>query len=665
MEGFYKNKYLKYKQKYLEGGECVNCPKIGFEQHYNECWHDSLSTILLFSDDFSESIQNILKPDFDAKMLIKIVQAKPDIYPTYFMPPNINESSGDFDKFIEYAKIYLTNLNKLYQNELKPIKERTDVKNISIACVSRIHDITNINKIQIKKYKRNEHRGDYTDNIINTCIYNYFLRTDEKSKYLVLNDFNLENSSSEELKSLLELLPKCFGIFIGLNSIENNSGHATGFFTCKNKQYFFDNNGISDDPANKKTFIEFRWKEYLIGKVKELIESKDKSYTIISDFTNTFGSKYLRNYLVKNLVLYVTHEITDANTYYKNNYKNFVELVKFSSPKLTSILSTYDTDEKTLNSLLFNCVRNNNHEVLKAIVTKNKIDVTKPRLDNESLLFCAVSSTDYLNETIKYLLQFKFDLNETIHDDIFNYNIFLKGVLMNNIEFISLLLTKNKSVININYVTKDNASGLFLAILENSPQMVELLLKNGIDYKIEKHTPHYNISPLKMAIQYNVYEENFNDIMEHKKITDIKILDEKIAQIESIPLSENKKIIQLLLNAGAGKTEKDILDIFIFALEYNNLEAISLILDPKYNLSINVNEVINFPIEYSTKAIENLNKKTYIYMAVKSKDEQRNEKIFDLLLQKRPNKKSIQYAIKLCKENEKPNLLKKLLAFKV
>ena len=46
MEEFYKNKYLKYKQKYFNGGVCKNCAKVGFEQHRGECWHDAFSTIL-------------------------------------------------------------------------------------------------------------------------------------------------------------------------------------------------------------------------------------------------------------------------------------------------------------------------------------------------------------------------------------------------------------------------------------------------------------------------------------------------------------------------------------------------------------------------------------------------------------------------------------------
>ena len=112
MEEYYKNKYLKYKQKYLEGGDCTNCAKVGFEQHHSECWHDAFSTIMLFSDNFSEGIQKIFSPDFNAAMRIRRVTNNTEMFPKYFLPPNISDSGDEFEKFCSFANTYLTNLNK-------------------------------------------------------------------------------------------------------------------------------------------------------------------------------------------------------------------------------------------------------------------------------------------------------------------------------------------------------------------------------------------------------------------------------------------------------------------------------------------------------------------------------------------------------------------------
>ena len=56
-------KYLKYKNKYINlknqiGG--VVCLDDGFVQHYSECWHDSLLTALLLSNEFGDKIQSII-----------------------------------------------------------------------------------------------------------------------------------------------------------------------------------------------------------------------------------------------------------------------------------------------------------------------------------------------------------------------------------------------------------------------------------------------------------------------------------------------------------------------------------------------------------------------------------------------------------------------------
>ena len=71
----YKNKYLKYKQKYLElkynqKGSAM-CLKYGLQQHHGECWHDSLSMLMLQSNTTSDVfIQNIRENDFDRKKIL-------------------------------------------------------------------------------------------------------------------------------------------------------------------------------------------------------------------------------------------------------------------------------------------------------------------------------------------------------------------------------------------------------------------------------------------------------------------------------------------------------------------------------------------------------------------------------------------------------------------
>jgi hypothetical protein len=121
----YKKKYLKYKQKYinlkssLKGGACNRCPILGFSQHYEECWHDTLSTIMLFSDGICEIIQ----PIFENNIETIIIQINKNIdenkIPEYYLPFNIESSDKEF--FKNEVNQYIRQLYFRYHNEYKDI----------------------------------------------------------------------------------------------------------------------------------------------------------------------------------------------------------------------------------------------------------------------------------------------------------------------------------------------------------------------------------------------------------------------------------------------------------------------------------------------------------------------------------------------------------------
>ena len=64
----YYQKYLKYKNKYLDlkqnitGGAYTGpvCINKGFRQHKGECWHDAISMALMYADEFKEMSQERL-----------------------------------------------------------------------------------------------------------------------------------------------------------------------------------------------------------------------------------------------------------------------------------------------------------------------------------------------------------------------------------------------------------------------------------------------------------------------------------------------------------------------------------------------------------------------------------------------------------------------------
>jgi len=119
----YKQKYLKYKKKYLElkGGSI--CSKSPLHQHSGECWSDSIQAIFLYHDLFSDEIQKLMylfyinKEDIMVQYLLNLIKYKKDNI--YHSLVNINMDDDDArDKFIEYAKIILKNISMRFINRV-------------------------------------------------------------------------------------------------------------------------------------------------------------------------------------------------------------------------------------------------------------------------------------------------------------------------------------------------------------------------------------------------------------------------------------------------------------------------------------------------------------------------------------------------------------------
>ena len=90
----------------LTGG--ANCPQIGYSQHFGECWHDALSTSLLYSDIISDDIQELFNTNTNIHSIIdRINKSK-----AYLIPINIDY---DIPKQYELFSIIYYNffLNKI------------------------------------------------------------------------------------------------------------------------------------------------------------------------------------------------------------------------------------------------------------------------------------------------------------------------------------------------------------------------------------------------------------------------------------------------------------------------------------------------------------------------------------------------------------------------
>jgi hypothetical protein len=312
----HKQKYLKYKKKYLNlqkessklqliGG--AKCPTIGFVQHSGECWHDALSTIMLYSDNVADHIQRIF--DTNGGHTFKVDDCISSAIRNNPLPLPFNIEEKDMKSFIESAEEYIRNLYHRYNNEkLKPQpyvrmpirlseadseaalrreatsstgRPRRNSYNESLLCTRELFHFTNINLINGTRWYEHSHLGTdlhYSSiiNLFNYFLLNYYPRTlqvkKEPAKYLSFEIFDLSKimflsdarvilANIDEIlapfKELLKLFndnlcgilcslipQKAYFNFTTTGKLENTSGHAVSFFTCDGEDKFYDNNGV-------------------------------------------------------------------------------------------------------------------------------------------------------------------------------------------------------------------------------------------------------------------------------------------------------------------------------------------------------------------------------------------------------------------------------------
>jgi hypothetical protein len=281
----YKSKYLKYKNKYLKLKGGAICPNIGFRNHLGECWHDSYSMILLYSDGIGDYIQNLFdrNPFSTSEEFINDIIEFGNYYmPDFFLPLHIYKNNpDDMSVFNDTAMMYLDNLYKRYINNKRDIQKADKPKKPgmlyrqtsleeTIFCTQNIFKLLKYrNKSTDYSYDIDNHGSGYTDVVFFITYINYFLlnyilpeeRTQEKiykipTKYVRVEFFNFliifkgapsidkNTQIITTLTHINSLIDKSFGVTIDSVSKENQESHKQAFFTCSKEDFFYDDNGF-------------------------------------------------------------------------------------------------------------------------------------------------------------------------------------------------------------------------------------------------------------------------------------------------------------------------------------------------------------------------------------------------------------------------------------
>lgn len=323
----YKNKYIKYKTKYLQikgqfGGTLeelqrkitytdVKCTNPGdiFHQHEGECWSDSMQMLLCFSDELKSSVQTKLF-NLTPKEIIEMAYLQnrekylAPIYRRNSAEPTLNDKAIKMEKRLEH---YLDLLQKRLCIHFDDISDIPQCRHIAVD-----DDICPIKETYGKYLVTNE-KENY--------IYEYPDLTDNEKQYRILNKLKKQRSeitgigtavkalklinkkttstdhgaTATEQNIIFNILSFCLlnqdivlntkntsPYELTLEDIEQSLGmivgtpeHATCFYVC-DKSLFYYNDNLGK--------LRFNWKNVL----KKYLEYKNTHYLILSAIDNKY-----------------------------------------------------------------------------------------------------------------------------------------------------------------------------------------------------------------------------------------------------------------------------------------------------------------------------------------------------------------------------------------
>ena len=595
----HKQKYLKYKQKYINlkkiiGGKiCEICPKKGFIQHSGECWHDAFSMILLYTDDLSDDIHELFNKWLSDETLINsYVESMFESYDArkYLLSPNIDY----FDDNIKLnIKDYIFNLFRRYKRELEYQKSdltketkklyKQESQEFSLNCIKKSFYLNKINMSQ--KYAiypdfdaGHGGRSDY--NYLNKSIINFMFAKTKKIQMIHISIKDLINKRDFDLIKIQKLIKscKCLQIDLRLDQIADiHSYHSFGFFVCNNESIFYDDN-IGELFPDRISIRYIDWKSILL----QYFQSYDTLININDIFTTCCA--YYKDYPYKDITAMTFYYLDDldSNDYYytpgihclfenkqsidywnnklidimtgKNSYFNlYEELNKFSlAPQILDILLDYNYEfDINLYNHLEIAIENNNIKKFNKILRYPTLDINK-------------------------------------------YDIVVEMCNRNNTDIIKILLLHPQ--LNLSKEHDRNAPILYL-IANKNIEIIKLFIND----------PRYNIylihnfgTILHALISYIELNDISKDIISRGIDINVKDFNDMLA-IHNAMFNNNKEIFDILYDIYLTYDKNILVDLFIniYSIDINDE-----IFDDKFSDDIELKKTeINYYINKIKKLI--------------------------------------------------------------
>jgi len=669
MQDYY-YKYIKYKNKYINllknnnsliGGlnkdnieklkgilakyhtdftPITYCDKRGFKQHNGECWHDTIQTLFCFSDALKNQVQKRLL-NLTAEDIVEFAFLKErDKYLPYIYKHNESNLKRVKDKLIIYIKL-------LQQRLCMYLSYDESIKISSKLCNSNadLCPIINPNMMlgTITPPRSTSPVGfENTQNLnVQPVIKNKITRRNStfisvegsltafeitRNKDIFRSGDEYDGGTLKEDIILVNLLSFIFvddpyvliinytnnlilsdeTVFVFINSHSNEGDHATGFFKCNSKLFYYDDNhGI----------IEFNWIDYInyYNSNKEILKPVINISNLMKPFfMNINDNKYyilqenktLSEFNVEKDVIFTIYRFLNTNKirvdseidYINKNAINllFIELENKTYQNIRKYIESglninikYEYQSNILQYILSRGC--NDLELIKYLIEKKNIDINYLDINgNNALMYVNGKNEDI----IKYLIDKKCDINK-----INNYK---ESVLWN-------LLVH----IDDNYDTCKYICQTFASKGQDIRKIVDTPDKFG-NYLLNELTEKDYINIFKCLV--NIYKVNTNVQNTHNKYSPIfmSIYYKSHNIFDNIITNTNNNNINFLnIKLSDGQT------LLHTAVLVNNMYAIKKLYEMadklKVNISIIKDKSDKLPFEVNNPTMNINEAKYYVY----------------------------------------------------
>lgn len=535
--------------KDLYGKSGPLCDSEGFYNHMGECWNDALQMIFLNSDAFKEKVQGSLaSEEIDANKVEDIFRPfLEESVKLYVSQLKKNESLNEarqyelVRRYISFIYTYLVTVQKRFQRHYYAEHMRLDLadricgleERKGVNAIKQLKEISLLQRSkgkegvlgaivgqELERYAQSELKeskplqniyepggtAEGRDNVY-VIFQQYFDLPVSQTFFRIKGISPYKRFFQTAGRRPFSLEKGTIAIYLGMVSLyEGDTGHATCFYTCGGRDFYFDDNVGT---------IQFPWRQFLNHlndkKTAEMIAGEETFIegTLNADDRNVSWEVFFDGKLT------ITNQVGTelfSTKYYPMLRRAHFESVKPSTMKPDSFLMTYLWDGTAVQEVV-------NRKASKSIQHTKTIQGEGGEVLNVTFEF-GVPQKNILNVMMRF-------------DSIGDVAAFMPGMKNqrtgailgtrlreNNTKLVELLLDKqikkiSKGEAKIDDFFFEGGSGvqetpLTYAVYHNKQEYVEILLEEGADPNKKNSILE---SPLYMAVTQEKPNENILNLL--------------------------------------------------------------------------------------------------------------------------------------------------------